>query len=66
MTDKVKVKARSRAITRRFEINSSSSWDELELQVSDCCIDETRLVLKPGTLQIPSDDFRFRFDNCSS
>ena len=35
MTDKVKVKARSDAITRRFEINSSSSWDDLESQVSD-------------------------------
>lgn len=34
MTDKVKVKARSSAITRRFEINSSSSWNDLELQVS--------------------------------
>lgn len=36
MPDKVKVKARSNAITRRFEINSSSSWDDLESQVSDC------------------------------
>ena len=43
MPDKVKVKARSNAITRRFEIDSSSSWDDLESQVSDC-IHETRLI----------------------
>lgn len=65
MTDKVKVKARSNAFTRRFEINSSSSWDDLELQVGDC-IDETHLVLKSRTLQILSEVLRFRSDHCSS
>ena len=65
MTDKVKVKARSNACTRRFEINSSSSWDDLDLQVSDI-IDETHLVLKSRTLQILSEILRFRSDHSSS
>lgn len=42
MKDTVKVKARCNAITRRFEIDRASSWDDLKLQVSefdrDICI----------------------------
>ena len=34
MTSTVKVKAESSTITRRFEIDSECSWDELTLQVS--------------------------------
>ncbi|XP_078345769.1 uncharacterized protein LOC144631230 [Oculina patagonica] len=35
MTNKVKVKARSNAITRRFEINSDSTWEDLKLQIKE-------------------------------
>lgn len=49
MTSTVKVKAGSSTITRRFEIDSKCSWDELKLQVSKialCCFFQAYQIQK--------------------